>query len=220
MMTDHNRETQTAPTDDSAVPGTSPDNQGFQDTQNTDGNPDTAATISADPLMDLKGEVQNLKEQLLRALAEQENLRKRMTRELEDARSYSIANFARDLLSAADNLRRALDTVQNGADLTAEATQALVQGIDMTEKELLSAFDRAGIQKIHPMGDPFNHDHHQAMFETHDDAPAGTVTSVLQSGYILKNRLLRPAMVGVSKGPAQTEDDPSLDPDVGDGANT
>lgn len=160
-----------------------------------------------DPIESLTSEITALKEQVLRCLADQENLRKRMARELDDARVYAITGFARDLLSVSDNLARALDSVKAQDAITPDAIAAFIQGVEMTEKEILTVFERVGIQKIHPLGDRFNHEHHQAMFELESDQPPQTVVQVLQSGYVLKNRLLRPAMVGVSKGPETSSGD-------------
>jgi molecular chaperone GrpE len=142
-------------------------------------------------------EVSTLKDQLLRALAEQENIRKRSQREVEEANKYAISSFARELLSVSDNLKRALDVAPENDD---EKTKTFIQGIEMTEKELLNSFAKFGIKKISPEGEKFDHNHHQAMFEAPDEAKEpGTVIQVLQPGYILHDRLLRPALVGVSK---------------------
>jgi molecular chaperone GrpE len=149
----------------------------------------------------LQETVQQLKDQLLRALAETENVRKRAVREREEALQYAVTSFARDLLGVADNLRRAINALpsEREGDLPAEV-KAMIDGIKLTEKDLLSAFEKHKIQKIDPLGENFDHSYHQAMFETEtDDSPAGIIVEVLQPGYVLNNRLLRPAMVGVSK---------------------
>ncbi len=147
----------------------------------------------------LEGEVATLKDQWLRAMAETENLRRRATRDREEALKYAGANFGRDMLSIADNLRRALENCPALEDLP-DAVKALIQGIELTESALLSAFERHGIQKIDPMGEKFDANLHQAMFEVDDESvSAGTVVQVLQVGYVMHDRLLRPAMVGVSK---------------------
>lgn len=141
------------------------------------------------------------KDQLLRALAEVENTRRRAQREVEDARKYSVANFARDVLTVADNLRRALDAVPEDA-AASEDLKALIDGVSLTERELLNAMERHGIRKVDPKGEKFDHNLHQAMFEA--DTPGvepGTVIEVAQSGYVIGDRLLRPAMVGVAKKP-------------------
>ena len=137
---------------------------------------------------------------MLRALAETENLRRRSTREKEDATKYSIANFARDMLNVGDNMRRAIDAAPEGSGEGDDALASLVQGVEMTERELLATFERHGIKAIEPLGEKFDHNLHQAMFEVpgNDTAP-GTVVQVIQAGYVIGERLLRPAMVGVSK---------------------
>jgi molecular chaperone GrpE len=153
----------------------------------------------------LEGELATLKDQWLRAMAETENLRRRATRDREEALKYASTNFGRDMLAIADNLRRALESCPATEDLP-EPVKALIQGIEMTESALLSTFDRHGIKKIHPLSEKFDANSHQAMFEVEDESvPAGTVVQVLQTGYTLHDRLLRPAMVGVSKGVAKQE---------------
>ena len=141
-----------------------------------------------------------MKERLLRAMAEAENTRKRAQREKEEAVKYANANFARDLLNVADNLRRALDHRAGEDSGTAEAALAdLVAGVEITEKELLSVFERHGVAKVSPKGEKFDHQFHQAMFQVPTaDHPPGTVVEVVQDGYVLRDRLLRPAMVGVA----------------------
>lgn len=147
----------------------------------------------------LETEVANLKDQWLRAMAETENLRRRAQRDREEALKYASANFGRDMLSIADNLRRALETCPVTDDLP-DPVKALMQGIELTESALLSTFDRHGIKKVSPLKEKFDPHFHQAMFEVEDESvPVGTVVQVLQVGYIMHDRLLRPAMVGVSK---------------------
>lgn len=155
-------------------------------------------------LSELEGEVATLKDQWLRAMAETENLRRRATRDREEALKYASANFGRDMLSIADNLRRALETCPPIEELP-ESIKALVQGIELTESALLSAFERHGIKKVEPMGEKFDANLHQAMFEVEDGTvPAGIVVQVLQVGYVMHDRLLRPAMVGVSKSTTES----------------
>lgn len=158
------------------------------------------ADSEAKELSVFEGEVAALKDQWLRAMAETENLRRRATRDREEALKYASTNFGRDMLSIADNLRRALESCPSIEEL-AESVKALIQGIELTESALLSAFERHGITKIDPMGEKFDANLHQAMFEVEDESvPPGTVVQVLQVGYTMHDRLLRPAMVGVSKG--------------------
>jgi molecular chaperone GrpE len=148
----------------------------------------------------LEGELATLKDQWLRAMAETENLRRRAARDREEALKYASTNFGRDMLSIADNLRRALEAFPSVEELP-ESMKALFQGVELTESALLSAFERHGIKKVEPMGEKFDANLHQAMFEVEDQSvPAGVVVQVLQAGYLIHDRLLRPAMVGVSKG--------------------
>ncbi|NRG16467.1 nucleotide exchange factor GrpE [Rhizobiales bacterium] len=154
------------------------------------------------PVEALKAENAELKERTLRTLAEMENLRRRTERELKDAKQYSVAAFARDMLSVSDNLRRALEVIpaeaREGAD---EGLKSLVQGVEMTEREMLNQLEKHGVKKLDPSGQKFDPNFHQAMFEVPDPSvPANTVVQVVQSGYIIGDRVLRPALVGVSKG--------------------
>jgi molecular chaperone GrpE len=148
----------------------------------------------------LEAELADHKDRLLRALAETENVRRRAQREREDASKYAIAGFAKDLLSAADNLRRALESIPE-VEAKDERTRSLLAGVAATERELLGVFERHGIKRIDPKGERFDHNFHQAIFEAErPDEPSGSVVEVLQPGYVLHDRLLRPAMVGVAKG--------------------
>jgi molecular chaperone GrpE len=143
------------------------------------------------------------KDRLLRALAETENTRRRAQREREDASKYAITGFAKELLSAADNLRRALESLPE-SEVRDERARSLLAGVAATERELLSVFERHGIRRIDPKGEQFDHNFHQAIFETERaDQPVGTIVEVLQPGYVLHDRLLRPAMVGVAKPPVK-----------------
>jgi molecular chaperone GrpE len=155
---------------------------------------------------ELEAELQDTRERLLRALAETENLRRRTMRDLEEAHKYAISNFARELLEVADNLSRALDAVPPRAREEIEFVRNLADGIALTEKALLNAFERHQIAKVTPeLGDRFDHNRHQAMFEVATaEQPPGTVAQILQPGYTIADRLLRPAMVGVAKAPAGT----------------
>jgi molecular chaperone GrpE len=160
--------------------------------------------LSADErLTTLEADLAEHKDRLLRALAETENVRRRAQREREDASKYAVAGFAKDLLSAADNLRRALDSLPE-AEAKDERTRGLLAGVAATERELLGVFERHGIKRIDPKGERFDHNLHQAIFEAEQaDQPSGTVVEVLQPGYVLHERLLRPAMVGVAKAGAK-----------------
>ncbi len=164
---------------------------------------DAAAEESGvdDPVTRLEREVSDLKDQLLRALAEAENTRRRAERDVADARRYSIAGFARDMLSVGDNFRRALEALPENEEPADPNMKALIDGVAMTEREFLNALEKHGIAKIEPHGERFDPNKHQAMFEVpNEDVPNGTVVQVVQPGYVIADRVLRPAMVGVSKG--------------------
>ena len=159
----------------------------------------------------VEAELSESKDRLLRALAETENVRRRAERERADAAKYGAANFAKDLLNVADNLRRALDSVGEG-QAGDEIIRNLLQGVAATERELLAAFERHGIRRIDPAGERFDHNYHQAMFEAENTGqPAGTVVQVLQPGYVMHDRLLRPALVGVAKGDGKAPEPPHID---------
>ena len=169
--------------------------------------PDEGAPVSVeDRLTTVEAELGDTKDRLLRALAETENVRRRFQREREDAQKYAISGFAKDLLTVVDNLRRALDAMPE-AEVTEPRTRSLLDGVAATERELLAAFERSGLTRIDPKGERFDHNFHQAIFEAErPGAPAGTVIEVLQPGYLLHDRLLRPAMVGVAKAGAEGKD--------------
>jgi molecular chaperone GrpE len=145
-------------------------------------------------------EIERLKDQLLRALAEAENTRRRLNKELEDTRKYAVSNFAKEMLVVADNFRRALEAIpKDGADN--DTLKHLIAGVEATERQLLNSFAQFGIKKIDPLGQPFDPHFHRVMLEIEDpDRPAGTVVQVIQSGYMIHDRLLREAQVAVSKG--------------------
>jgi molecular chaperone GrpE len=148
----------------------------------------------------LQAEIGALKDQLLRQMADAENLRKRMEKDKEDGMKYAAASFARDLLNVSDNLRRTLDAASK-EDTSNPAVKNMLTGVEITEKELLGAFEKHGIKKIEPkIGETFDYNKHQAMFEVETaDKPAGIIMQILQAGYMIHDRLLRPALVGVSK---------------------
>lgn len=157
-------------------------------------------------LVRLLKENEELKDRALRAAAEMENLRRRTAREVADARAYAISNFARDMLSVSDNLRRALDALPKDGEVPENASvlSALVEGVEMTERAMLSALERHGVTRLDPKGERFDPNFHQAIFEVPDvDVPANTVVQVVQAGYRIGDRVLRPAMVGVSRGGPQ-----------------
>ena len=150
-------------------------------------------------------ENEDLKDRALRAAAEMENLRKRTARDVHDARNYAIANFARDMLAVSDNLRRAIDAVPAETKAAGDAgLVSLLEGVELTERSMLSTLERHGVKRLAPEGERFDPNFHQAMFEVPNPAvPAGTVVQVVQPGYSIGERVLRPAMVGVAKGSAR-----------------
>ncbi|GGG30941.1 nucleotide exchange factor GrpE [Chelatococcus composti] len=167
-------------------------------------------------LEDLVNERDDLKDKLLRALAEMENLRRRTEREVADARAYGIAGFARDMLTVADNIQRALESLP--AELRDnEAIKPFVEGVELTERDFLKTLERHGVRKLVPQGERFDPNLHQAMFEVPDTSvPNGTVVQVVQAGFVIGERVLRPALVGVSKGgpkPGSAESGPAAPAD-------
>jgi molecular chaperone GrpE len=152
-----------------------------------------------------QAEIADLKDKMLRAVAEAENVRRRAAKDVQDARSYGIAGFARDLLAVADNLGRALDALPAGADKD-ETFGAFVEGVQLTGRELANVLERHGVKEVRPHGEKFDHNLHQAMFEVEDaENPPGTVAHVMQVGYTIGDRLLRPAMVGVTKAASKAD---------------
>lgn len=160
------------------------------------------ASAKPDPLELLKSENTELRDRYLRLAAEMDNLRRRTEREVKDARTYSAAGFARDMLAVSDNLRRAIDAIPEEARAAADAgLTTLIEGVEMTERSMLSALERHGVRKLEPVGQKFDPNFHQAMFEVpNPDVPNNTVVQVVQAGYTIGERVLRPAMVGVAKG--------------------
>jgi molecular chaperone GrpE len=160
-----------------------------------------AAAAPPDPLAEAQREAAEFKDKLLRTLAEMENLRKRTEREVADARLYGIAGFAREVLAVADNMHRALQTI--GPELREQAdakVKALIEGVELTERELLKALEKHGVKKFSPQAEKFDPNVHQAMFELEStDVPAGHVAQVIQAGYMIGDRVLRPALVAVAK---------------------
>jgi molecular chaperone GrpE len=183
------------------------DDETAQDQTPTDGEPQSRAEIAAAELATLlakaEGELAETKDKLLRALAETENIRRRAQRDSDDARKYAASKFAGDMLDVADNLRRALASVE-GVTVQDDHIKALVEGVAATERALLSAFERHGIKRIEPqLGERFDANAHEAMFEVPNTGqPGGSIVQVVQPGYRMHDRLLRPAMVGVAKGDA------------------
>ena len=160
---------------------------------------------AADPreaeLAAARAEAREMKDRLLRTLAEMENLRKRTEREVADAKTYGVTSFARDMLSVGDNMRRAFESVPAEAQAADGPLKAFIDGISLTERELIKTLEKHGVRKIEPDGQKFDPNLHQAIFELpNPDVPNGTVVQTVQVGYVIGERVLRPALVGVSKG--------------------
>jgi molecular chaperone GrpE len=178
--------------------------------------PATALTAERDAL---QAEVADLKDKLLRAVAETENLRRRTEREKADIRKFAAADFARDLLSVPDNLQRALNAVPPEAREANPDLAQLLEGVELTERELLAQFEKHGIKTVHPQGEKLDPNLHQAMVQIDDDSvEPGTIVQVMQIGYVMHERLLRPAMVGVAKGGAKANAPAGEDPPDGEAA--
>jgi molecular chaperone GrpE len=167
-------------------------------------------------IAELEAELAAAKDQMLRALAEAENTRRRAERDRQEATKYGAVGIARDLLSVSDNLRRALEALPEDARDSEGWARDLITGVELIEREFLDAFGKHGVVKMEPLGQPFDHNFHQAMFEMEDlEKPAGTVVQQMQPGYRLHDRLLRAAMVGVSKGGPKAEK--KAETEAGDG---
>ncbi len=153
-------------------------------------------------LENLRRENAELKDKVLRTLAEMENLRRRAEREAADAKTYGVTSFARDMLTFADNLRRAAESAPSGArEQEGTALKTLIEGIELTERDFLSRLGKYGIKKLEPLGAKFDPNLHEALFEVPDETvPNGTVAQVMEDGYTIGERVLRPAKVGVSRG--------------------
>ena len=162
---------------------------------------DNEEDISNDEInINLQKQVTDLKDQLMRSLADGENLRKRTLKEVEHAKKYSHITFVRDLVSSVDNFQRALESVPDDNSQLSEPIKNLIIGLDIVEKEIITTFEKHNLKQIHPLGEKFDYNFHQAMFEvpTNETEP-GIVVEVSQKGYLLHDRLVRPAMVGISK---------------------
>lgn len=152
-------------------------------------------------IAELEAELADLKDRSLRALADAENTRRRAEREVTDAKKYGPSGLVKDLLNVSDNLHRALDAVGDEIKESDETVKNLVLGVELVEKEFLAAFEKHGVTKLEPLGEKFDHDFHQAMYEVEESGqPPGTIVELLQPGYVMHDRLLRPAMVAVAKG--------------------
>jgi molecular chaperone GrpE len=168
--------------------------------------PQATAPASDDPLAAAVQEAASLKDKLLRTLAEMENLRRRTEREVTDARVYGVSTFARDILNVADNMHRALGALDAELRERADASvKALLDGVELTERELLNVLDKHGVKKLDPTGQKFDPNRHQAMLEIPDaSVPPGHVAQVMQAGYMIGDRVLRPALVAIAKSEAKS----------------
>lgn len=185
-MTDHGARSPDAPNDDAEAAAA----------------PETEAAHEPDALETLAKEAGEMRDRWMRAMAEMENLRRRTEREIADARSYGIAAFARDMIGVADNMRRALEAVPAETREAAESgVKALIEGVELTDRELAKTLEKHGVRRIEAKGQKFDPNLHQAMYEVPDPtSPSGTVVQVMQEGYAIGERVLRPALVGVAKG--------------------
>ena len=164
---------------------------------------DPSLKLGAD-LDALLAENAEMRDRLLRTLADMENLRRRTEREKADTARYAITNFARDVLTVGDNLKRTMDHVPADAAAQDPALKSFLEGVELTERELLNVLERHGVTRIEPLGQRFDPNCHQAMYEVPDLSVAeGTVVDVMQSGYAIGDRCLRPALVAVAKGGAK-----------------
>ena len=176
-------------------------------------NPTATSTAEPKPSTALEREHAEMKDRLLRTLAEMENLRKRTEREVSDARTYGISAFARDILNVADNMHRALQALEETRATADSGLKALLDGVELTERELMNALEKHGVTRIDPLGQKFDPNRHQAMYEVEDQGvPSGSVVQVVQAGYLIGDRVLRPAMVAVSKGGPKAQPAPAEPP--------
>jgi molecular chaperone GrpE len=190
-----------ASNDDKSTAGAEADELGSE--------PEVLLKTPEERIAGLEAENESLNDRLLRALAETENIRRRSQRDKQDTARYAVANFARDMLAVADNLGRALGSVDEGARKENEVIENLLIGVEMTERELLAAMARIGVTRMEPSGTRFDPNVHEAMFEYDDPSqPAGTVGQVIEPGYMIHERPLRPAKVGITKGGPKA--DPAL----------
>jgi molecular chaperone GrpE len=201
MGTDRNTEQGTTPTtEEQRAPADEQASAAAAAASVAEGAPTEAAAV-AERLAAAEAEVARLKDEYLRALAEAENVRRRAARDRQEASQYGVSSFARDLLSVADNLQRALGSVADEARKQDAALDALMSGVEMTERELLAILDRYGVKRIAAERQPFDPHLHEALYEIPDESvPHGTVLQVVQPGYTIHDRTLRPAGVGVARG--------------------
>lgn len=174
-----------------------------RDANGAPANDDALGQAAPDTGPSAEQQLAELKDKMLRAVAEAENMRRRAERERDESAKFAVTNFARDVVAVADNLRRTLDSAKGPAESDAAQLKALVEGVAMTERSLLSTLEKYNVKVVEPLGQKFDPNLHQAMFEVPDTGKeAGTVVQVIQPGYVIAGRLLRPAMVGVAKAGA------------------
>ena len=201
MMTD--------PADTFTPEGTAPEAEdAIRETSQADAASGSEQRPESSPAVEaLQAEVASLKDRILRTMAEMENMRRRTDREVADAKSYGVSSFAREMVSAADNLQRALSSLPAEAkEGISPAVQSFLQGVELTERDLLSRLARFGVKPIETVGQRFDPNRHEALFEMPDETvPTGTVVQQMETGYVIGERVLRPAKVGVSRGGPKAE---------------
>lgn len=201
-MNDEHRKNRSGNTADNDASATDAANQNEAAKDKETGDAAKPSDTDADPLEMLRKEYDEMKDRYVRLAAEMENLRRRTARDVKEARAYAIANFARDMLAVSDNLQRAQEAIPEEALRSEDAGyKALIDGVELTERDMLAALERHGVRKLEPQGEKFDPHFHQAMFEVPNaDVPHNSVFQVVQAGYVIGDRVLRPAMVGVAKG--------------------
>jgi molecular chaperone GrpE len=191
----------------------------MSDTSDQSVQPDdpSAPAAAPKPSTSLDRELADTKDRLLRTLADMENLRKRTEREVADARMYGISAFARDVLTVADSMHLALEALDKELREKSDSTaKALLDGVELTERALMNALEKHGVKRIEPLGQKFDPNRHQAMYEADDaSVPAGHVAQVVQAGYLIGDRVLRPALVAVSKSAPKTSAEPPANDNSG-----
>lgn len=186
-------------------------------TPETSANQDAGGEVAGD-LEALLSENADMRDKLLRTMADMENLRRRTEREKEDTSRYAISNFARDVLTIGDNLRRVMEHVPPEAADNDPALKSILEGVELTERELLKVMEKHGVTRLEPLGQRFDPNQEQAMYEVPTtDVPDGTVVQVMQAGFTIGDRVLRPALVAVSKGGPKAAPTPKGGAQEGDG---
>ncbi|MHA1517940.1 MAG: nucleotide exchange factor GrpE [Alphaproteobacteria bacterium] len=197
--------------DDNSDPRETGEGQVQPDAPETAESPDAGAELAGD-LEALLAENADMRDKLLRTMADMENLRRRTEREKEDTARYAISNFARDVLAIGDNLSRTIEHVPADAAAQNPALKSILEGIELTEREMLKMLEKYGVTKLEPLGQRFDPNQQQAMYEVPTtEVPEGTVVEVMQAGYTIGDRVLRPALVAVSKGGPKTDGEPRPD---------